>query len=422
MDSRLVKAWLKLIRLEGLSTRQKRFLVRHFQNPDILFNTQDLPTKTAFSAAWKERFSGLVKSQEKTPIRPQALNKVINHLCDLAFEDHSRDLVDQGLNSALSRESPGQVGYWHDQLIATKTDFIPFNHPDFPSLLNEISDPPLGLFYKGRIELITRPQIAIIGSRNPSPSGQKTTFSFAKGLTERGFVITSGMACGIDSYAHHGALGGQGDTIAVVGTGLDIIYPKSNNALFHRLCDNALVISEYPPGTPARKAHFPQRNRIISGLSLGTLVVEAGLRSGSLITARLAGEQGREVFAIPGPIHQPTSRGCHRLIRQGAKLVETLDDILEELGQYANLYPPAHLADRPQETPSLGSNEDNNLDDLPDKTAQVFAQIDYAPASFDELMTRSGLTLDQISSILMDLELRGLVAETVDGYQRIPNI
>ena len=415
MDPQQLKAWLKLIRLDGLSTRHKRALVRHFKGPETLFCTASFPGKEAFKTAWWEKLSQWVQLPPKPSTQSRSLQKVINHLCELAFDDLSEPITKHPL------EANSEIAPWYDQLIALEVSFIPFIDPSFSSLLNEISDPPLGLFFKGRIDLITRPQIAIIGSRNPSPSGQKTTLSFAKGLAKRGFTITSGMACGIDSYAHHGALNAFGGTIAVVGTGLDSIYPKSNVDLFNNLVQNALVVSEYPPGTPARKAHFPQRNRIISGLSLGTLVVEAGLRSGSLITARLAGEQGREVFAIPGPIHQPTSRGCHRLIRQGAKLVETLDDIIEELAQYADRYdvePAQNIA--PEQQSLLPSITDNNP--LSKQSNLVFAQIDYVPASFDQLMSRSGLTLDEISSILIDLELRGLVIETVDGYQRLPNI
>ncbi len=201
----------------------------------------------------------------------------------------------------------------------------------YPTLLREIDDAPPMLFIQGDPTILNLPQIAIVGSRNPSASGRQTATDFAHFLASAGLAITSGLADGIDGAAHQGALETKNSTLAVTGTGLDRVYPAKHRELAHRIAEQGALISELPPGTPPIPANFPRRNRIISGLSLGTLVVEAAQKSGSLITARLATEQGREVFAIPGSIHNPLARGCHALIRQGAKLVETAGDILEEL-------------------------------------------------------------------------------------------
>ena len=394
------QAWLRLFSLKGISVVQKRMLVRRFGGIAALFNDQiPVPPPPTDDEAEFE-FSDQSQEIQASSLPPRVLNGLVEKV----------------------RASPSSdARQWSETLETIGAGFIGFDNPDFPDALNRISDPPLGLFYIGRVELLKSHQLAIIGSRNPSPSGRKTTMAFARELGTFGFTITSGMACGIDSDAHNGCLSGSGYTIAVVGTGLDIVYPRSNQALFRSICESGLVVSEYPPGTPARKAHFPQRNRLISGLSLGTLVVEAGLRSGSLITARLAAEQGKEVFAIPGSIHVPTSRGCHYLIRQGAKLVESLTDIIEEFGQY-DLAPAFSSANRtlPESNPELPQSS-LIPEAFRENEDHLLALIDHAPVSLDELIERSGLTLEEISSILMDLELRGLVADTANGYQRLPD-
>ena len=300
-------------------------------------------------------------------------------------------------------------------LESTNSQYIGFNDARFSKLLNEIPSPPLGLFVKGNIDLLQSPQIAIVGSRNTSPSGKKTTLAFAAELTTMGFTITSGMAAGVDSYAHRGSLSVNNATIAVMGTGIDQIYPYSNQTLYHEIAEKGLIVTEFAPGTTPRRSHFPQRNRIISGLSLGTLVVEAGIRSGSLITARLATEQGREVFAIPGSIYLPTSRGCHHLIRQGAKLVESIADITDEIGQFFNLVQPARQINPAQSNAHLMKNGVANPTEK-----SVYNLIDYAPISIDQIIMQSGLTTEKVSAILIDLELRGLIAEMNGGYQRLP--
>ena len=276
----------------------------------------------------------------------------------------------------------------------------------WPESLARLDDAPLALWLRGRMELLEEPQIAIVGSRNPSHDGRDTARAFSGHLASAGLVITSGLASGIDAAAHEGALAACGDTVAVLGCGPDEVYPQANRALAARIAQQGLLVSEYPPGTPPLRHHFPARNRIISGLSLGVLVVEAAARSGSLITARLAAEQGREVFAIPGSIHNPMARGCHRLIREGAKLVETSNDVLGELA--AQLGPmlrtkphaPAQAADAP------AAPEPESLDP---EYAKLLSSLEFTAVSMDRLMQRTGLTPEMLSSMLLILELQGAV-------------
>ncbi len=281
--------------------------------------------------------------------------------------------------------------------------------PAYPQRLHDLSDAPPVLFYLGDIDLLGVSQLAMVGSRNPTPAGQRHAQQFAKHLAAQGLGITSGLALGVDAAAHQGALDAQGMTIAVTGTGLDRVYPASNRNLAASIRDHGLLISEFPPGTAARRDHFPRRNRLIAALSLGTLVIEAALRSGSLITARLAGELGREVFAMPGSVDNPLARGCHRLIRQGAKLVETADDILEELGPLLDNVAKV-VSSSPRETPS----------DVHDKDYQhLLKHLDNAPRSIDELADQTGLAVDAVSSMLLILELRGDVSMAPGGgYQK----
>jgi DNA processing protein len=277
---------------------------------------------------------------------------------------------------------------------------------DYPAQLKEIFDPPPLLFVRGKPELLSWPQIAVVGSRNPSALGLEMAFDFAKTLSQCGFVITSGLALGIDAASHRGALGGQGFTIAVAGTGLDRIYPARHKDLALDIVKAGAIISEFPPGTAAKANHFPRRNRIISGLSQGLLVVEAARDSGSLITARMALEQNREVFAIPGSIHNPLARGCNALIRQGAKLVETVEDILEELNQYNHGIEKIVPVDT-QSTLDLGQQTLLNL-------------IMFGPTSVDLLVENTRESVNVISSMLLILELQGYIEATAGGcYTRI---
>jgi DNA processing protein len=274
--------------------------------------------------------------------------------------------------------------------------------PDYPQGLLEIPDPPPLLYVKGRRELLNQPALAVVGSRNATAQGKKDAQSFAEVLSASGLCIVSGLALGIDAAAHAGGLAGPGSSVAVVGTGLDIVYPAANRALAHQLAEQGAIVSEFALGTPSMAQNFPRRNRIISGLSRGVLVVEAAVRSGSLITARLAGEQGREVFAIPGSIHSALSKGCHRLIKQGAKLVESAQDILEELG-WAAAIPVRAAGAADGEAPHA-----------------FLVHLGHEPCGIDALVERTGLTAERVSSILLELELAGRVASLPGGlYQAI---
>lgn len=288
----------------------------------------------------------------------------------------------------------------------------PLNHiltladADYPQGLLEVPDPPPLLYVKGRLELLNHPALAIVGSRNATAQGLTNAENFAHTLSDSGMCIISGLALGIDGAAHRGGLLGAASSIAVVGTGLDIVYPARHRTLAHELAQKGALISEFPIGTPSRAQNFPRRNRIISGLAQGCLVVEAALQSGSLITARLAAEQGRDVFAIPGSIHSPLAKGCHYLIKQGAKLVESAQDILDELGY------PATTNKMPQAHPATGNNED----------ARLLHCLGFDPVGIDALVTCSGLTSDSVCAILLLMELAGRVTSLPGGlYQRSGN-
>lgn len=292
---------------------------------------------------------------------------------------------------------------------AAHRSFIAFDDPRYPLRLAEISQAPLGLFTVGDTDLIGLPQIAIVGARASSAQGRENAQVFAAELARRGLVITSGLALGIDAAAHRGALDAGGGTIAVCGNGLDRIYPARNRELALAIAEQGLIVSEFPPGTPPKPEHFPRRNRIISGLSLGVLVIEAARESGSLITARLAAEQGREVFALPGSIHNPLARGCHALIRDGAKLTENVDDILAELapllpavdaGAAAGVEPAPEIVDKVQQ--------------------QVLKALGHETVSLDHLVARLGLPVSEIGAALLALELQGLVgAGPGDSFTRL---
>jgi DNA processing protein len=274
----------------------------------------------------------------------------------------------------------------------------------YPQALLEISDPPPLLYVKGRNDLLNLPALAIVGSRNATPQGAALAESFAKALSDAGLTIVSGLALGIDAAAHRGGLAGSARSIAVVGTGLDVVYPARNRALAHELAAAGALVSEFPLGTGPLASNFPRRNRLISGLARGCLVIEAAAQSGSLITARLANEQGREVFAVPGSIHSPLSKGCHLLIKQGAKLVEDARDILEELRM--PLPVPAAAASA---AARAGTREQALLEHL-----------GFDPCDIDTLSTRSGLSSDVVSSLLTQFEIEGIVAALPGGrYQRV---
>ncbi|WJW75619.1 DNA-processing protein DprA [Thiohalobacter sp. IOR34] len=310
------------------------------------------------------------------------------------------------LREALRRSDPGAAEAdlrWRE---APGRHILTLHDPAYPALLKEIPDPPPLLFVQGDPGWLSAPQLAVVGSRNPTAGGIQTARDFAACLARTGLLITSGLALGIDSAAHRGALQAGGATLAVTGTGPDRVYPARNRELAHSIAGQGALVTEFPPGTGPRPENFPRRNRIISGLSLGTLVVEAAPRSGSLITARLATEQGREVFAIPGSIHNPLARGCHALLRQGAKLVETAADILEELGPLAGTLQASATAAETAPQRDAGLSDDQQA---------LLESLGYDPVSVDQLVERSGLTAEAVSSMLLILELDGYVSALSGG-------
>lgn len=351
-------AWLRLTLIPGIGGETQRKLLAAFGLPEAIFAAGRLTVRS-----------------------------VIGDRADLLFDFDVSEHVDRSIAWAAL---PGQH-------ILTLAD------TDYPPALLEIPDPPSLLYVRGNSALLQRPGLGMVGSRNATPQGLQTAENFARTLAAQGHCIISGLALGIDAAAHRGALAAGGETIAVIGTGADRLYPARNRELALAIIERGAIVSEFPLGTPAIAANFPRRNRIISGLSRGVLVVEAAPESGSLITARLAAEQGREVFAIPGSIHSPVSRGCHKLIRQGAKLVETAQDILEEFNNFAN--PTGFSASEP--LPSA----DENL---------VLRALGHDPCGLDDLVERTRLATPALLTELLTLELAGQIA-TLPGnrYQRL---
>ena len=337
-----------------------------------------------------------------------------------------RQLLTPAQTQALLRPPPSLDGLlerswaWLNQAPSgLRHQIITLADPQYPDSLLQMEDPPLMVYALGAGDapscLRQSPDcLAIVGSRNPSPQGLENARAFARNLAGQGVTVVSGLALGIDGAAHEGALEGLSDndrlaTIAVVGTGLDRVYPRQHRALAHRIAEHGLLLSEYPLGTPPLAANFPKRNRLIAGLSQGTLVVEAALASGSLVTARLAAEQGKEVFAIPGSIHSPQSRGCHALIRQGAKLVETAQDVLEELHF-------GHPAGSGGAAPAVaGTAAASAAPDSP-----LLAALGHEPASLDALQARTGLATEALQAALLGLEMDGWVQRLPGGFfQRV---
>lgn len=289
----------------------------------------------------------------------------------------------------------------------------------YPELLAQIPKLPPLLFVRGDIHLLSLPQIAIVGSRNPSSGGSENALRFAEFLAANGFAITSGLALGVDAAAHEGALKAKGRTVAVMGTGLDLVYPARHRALAQQILENGgALVSELPLGSGSKAAHFPQRNRIISGLSCGVLVVEAAIQSGSLITAQAALQQNREVFAIPGSIHNPLARGCHQLIRQGATLVETGQDIVDQLQGMLG-YQREHLSKLQQKAAKKTELDEKVLDSLSPAEQQIIQAMGYDPVNIDDLVERTSISVGSIAAQLIGLEIKGYVQQIGAGYQRI---
>lgn len=330
-----------------------------------------------------------------------------------ATEDALRSAAGARAAAALREEPPT----FRTRLAAARAwlndgparGFLTLGDPAYPPLLLQTADPPLLMYFQGDLSLLSRPSVAVVGSRRPTAQGRDNARAFARALADEGLVVVSGLAQGVDGAAHEGALAGTAGTVAVVGTGLDRVYPPAHRALAHRIAERGLLVSEYAPGTPALPDNFPRRNRIIAGVSLGTLVVEAALRSGSLITARLASEAGREVFAVPGSIHAPQSKGCHWLIQQGAKLVESAADVVDELaGQ--------RRGETAEQAPLFGADPDAEGDGAEDP---LLAALGHDPMGLDALQARTGWPTAELTARLMDLELDGHVARLPGGlYQR----
>lgn len=362
-----LEAWLRLARTPGLGAAAAEVLLDHFGSAGQAL--------AASPARWQRL--GL-------PRHPVQAGPEIEADVERASEWLSRDPR-------------------HHHLITLASDA-------YPPLLRRLQDAPLALFVRGDPGLLAEPQLAVVGSRNPSAGGSENAFEFASFLSRCGLLITSGLALGIDSQAHRGALEEGDGTIAVCGTGLDSVYPRGNTELAEQIAQRGALVSEFFPGTAPQRANFPRRNRLISGLALGVLVVEAALRSGSLITARLAAEQGREVFAIPGSIHNPMARGCHRLIRDGAKLVESAEDVLTELGPLA-----ASLPTPPVPAAGPGQSPDDPPGPLEKEYAELLEACGSDPVSVDQLAERTKLTAAEVSSMLLILELQGYVESGAGG-------
>ncbi len=348
------EAWIGLSFLQGIGNSLSVKLIRHFGTPAAVFSAS---------------------AEELSAVAGSNLSAVVSKGPD-----------------------PSSVSRAMERLSSEGGDLLTLTDSDYPEALSNISSPPLLLYLRGNRAFLSSTCFAVVGSRNPTPSGLDAAFSFSESLSAAGFCIVSGMALGIDAAAHRGGLAGGSGSIGVLGTGIDIAYPSSHHALYQDLEGNGLLLSEFPPGMKPLKQNFPRRNRIISGLSVGCLVVEAGIHSGSLITARHALEQGRDVFAVPGSIHSPLSKGPHELIRQGAILVERVSDILE---QYSLQVPGVRVSS-------------------PHRDADpVLSAMGFDPVDFDTLVLRTGMAPQALGSLLVELEISGYIRSIPGGlYQR----
>ncbi|MCM8612156.1 DNA-processing protein DprA [Accumulibacter sp.] len=358
--------WLRLTLTPGIGGETQRKLLRAFGPPEAIFSAE----RPALAAVAGERAASLLLDQYDA----------------------------ERLESALA---------WSTQ---PAQHLVSLADPEYPQSLLQTPDPPTLLYVLGRLELLNSPALAIVGSRNPTPQGLGNAERFAAALADAGLTIASGLALGIDAGAHRGALARSGNTVAFIGTGIDRVYPARNRELAREIGRRGTIISELALGTPPVAANFPRRNRLIAGFSRGTLVIEATVDSGSLITARIAAEQGREVFAIPGSIHSPQSRGCHRLIKQGAKLVETVTDVLDELRWNVSRESSTTTAETVADAPA----------DTATDAARLLQSFGFDPFSLDELVTRAGLTAECAAVLLLELELQGQIGSMPGGrYQRL---
>jgi DNA processing protein len=350
---------------------------------------------------------------------PQILSKVLGILGDAPGVINASDAARQSaglpplIREYLSSAAAGVCGAERAWLEHPAHHVVPFTDPRYPGLLRQLPSCPIALYVAGNVGVLNDPQLAIVGSRNPSPAGRDIAFEFAESLAGCGLGITSGLADGIDSAAHRGALKAPGVTVAVLGSGVDVIYPRINRTLSDEICRQGALISEFPLGTPPRRQNFPRRNRIIATLTLGTLVVEAARRSGSLITARLAADHDRQLFAVPGSIRNPLSRGCHELIRHGAKLTESAADILSELN-FSAFFERWRLAAGDRASPSrneAGMDKEHKI---------LLDALGFDPADLDALVDRTGFKPEAVSSMMLILELEGHVQAAPGGrYSRV---
>jgi len=352
-------SWLQLSLTPGISASALREILKRFGLPE------------ATLAGPRSRLSGLLSAEAVSAL-------------------YSDDVARAVARAMAWAERPGNA-------VVTLADTA------YPALLLEVPDPPPVIYVRGRTELLARPSLAIVGSRNATAQGERDAERFSRAFSDAGLTVVSGLAQGVDTAAHRGGLAGPGSTIAVLGTGCDVLYPRGNAALAERIAESGLLLSEFPLSTPAIPHNFPRRNRVISGLSRGCLVVEAAMASGSLITARCALEQGREVFAMPGSIHSPLSKGCHALIKAGAKLVESAEDVLAEVSAFrlsatSNITPAASL----------------------DPSEPLLTQMGPDPVDVDSLCVRSGKGAQEVAAELLRLELAGRVAALPGGrFQRL---
>ncbi len=379
-----IAEWIRLEQIPGVGLETARKLLAAFGLPTHIF-------ATGFSA----------------------LNKVVS------------ERIAKALLTPPSKETLDLIARTGDWLQQSENHVLTLADDEYPKSLLDIADPPLLLYVKGRVDLLSAPSLGVVGSRNATGQGMANAEKFSEVLSQAGLCIVSGMALGIDTAAHQGGLRGLGSSVAVIGTGLDIVYPARNRSLAHSLAESGCIVSEYPLGMPAIASNFPRRNRIISGLARGILVVEATTRSGSLITARMAAEQGRDVFAIPGSIHSALSKGCHQLIKQGAKLVESAEDVLEEL-RYAAVLPHESKIMKTSNATKTSNPENKTKKahvplSLPTglEVPPLLAAMGFDPVDTDTLAARSGLDAAELNAQLLNLELEGWIECLPGGIYRL---